>query len=85
MVHLEKFKAFYGIEELDYGRADKSKRFTAFFQDKDGVQCTLFVGKKTDLKKECYVIVNDGSMEGKEHLKDTLWVVNSNWKKEGVL
>ena len=85
MVDLEKFKKFYEIEELVYGRADAKKRFTARFMDKQGVSNTLYVGQKTDLKKPLFVVVNDGKMEGKEYLKDTLWVVNSNWKQVGVI
>lgn len=85
MVDLEKFKKFYEIEELVYGRASDKKRFTARFMDKQGVSNTLYVGQKTDLKKPLFVVVNDGKMEGKEYLKDTLWIVNSNWKQVGVI
>jgi hypothetical protein len=85
LVSIQKFKEAFGIEgEIEYGRANAGKRRTAFFIDKNGVANTLFVGANTKIDKPLYVVENDGSMEGKEYLRGTLWVVNSNWKKEGA-
>ena len=38
---------------------------------------TVYVGEGTDWEAQVFVIQNDGSMDGKEHLKGTYWFVNA--------
>lgn len=84
MITLAQFKTVMGVETISFGRADKKKNFTANIPTANGVTLTVYASKdKTDLKKELFIIKNDGSTN--PDLEGTLWAVNSGWKAEHTL
>lgn len=74
MQTLAQFKIDSGIESIQLMQG-KGRKFATL---PDG--SNLFASEHFSKDKEMFVIVNDGSKEGHEHLKGSLWLVNSTVK-----